>query len=169
MIHKKGDTTDPANFRPIALTSVIGKLFHKILANRLERYLIFNDMVDKSLQKGFLSGVNGCIGHVFAIQSMIINAMEHSLLLSLSFIDLKNAFGYISHNYISDIKSIKLLPQFTSYLTNLYSSISAHISTKDWKTQSFPISKGVFQGDTVSPLLFLIAFNPNHSISGYPP
>ena len=39
MIYKKGDTTDPANFRPIALTSVIGKLFHKILANGLERYI----------------------------------------------------------------------------------------------------------------------------------
>ena len=34
MIHKKGDTADPANFRPIVLTSVIGKLFHKTLANR---------------------------------------------------------------------------------------------------------------------------------------
>ena len=41
MIHKKGDITDPVNLRPIALTSVIGKLFHKILANRLECYLIF--------------------------------------------------------------------------------------------------------------------------------
>ena len=161
MIHKKGDTTDPANFRPIALTSVIGKFFHKILANRQEHYLIFNDMVDKFLQKGFQSGINGCIEHVFAMQSMIINAMDHSLPLSLSFIDLKNAFGSISHNYISDIiKLIKLLTQFTSYLTNLYSSISAHISTKDWKTQPFPISKGIFQGDTLSPLLFLIAFNP---------
>ena len=58
------------------------------------------------------------------------------------------------------IKLIKLPTQFTSYLTNLYSSISAHISTKDWKTHLFPISKCVFQGDTLSPLLFLIAFNP---------
>ena len=118
-------------------------------------------MVDKSLQKGFLNNISGCIEHVFVIQTMIINAMNHSLPLSLSFIDLKNAFGSIYHTYISDIiKLIKLLPQFTSYLNNLYSSISAHISTKDWKTQPFPISKGVFQGDTLSSLLFLIAFNP---------
>ena len=40
---------------------------------------------------------------LLAIQSMITNAMDHSLPLSLSFIDLKNAFGSISHNYISDI------------------------------------------------------------------
>ena len=93
MIHKKGDTTDPTNFHPIALTLVIGKLFQKILANRLEYYIIFNDMVDKSLKKGFLSSVNGCIEHVFAIQWMIIDLMDHSLPLSLSFINLKNAFG----------------------------------------------------------------------------
>ena len=66
LIHKKGDTTDPANFRPNAVTSAIGELFHKILANRPECYLILNKMIDESLQNGFLSGVNGCTEHVFA-------------------------------------------------------------------------------------------------------
>ena len=58
-MHKKGDPSDPANFRPIALTSVIRKLFHKILAVRLEDYLVSNLMIDKSLQKEFLRVVNG--------------------------------------------------------------------------------------------------------------
>ena len=175
-IHKKGDSQDPANFRPIALTSVIGKLHHKILACRLEDYLTQNSIIDKSLQKGFLRGVNGCIEHVFAVQSMmmLVNAQEHSQPLALSFIDLRNAFGSISHAYINDImKFLKLPPEFTKYVRNLYSSLSALISTKDWKTQPFSISKGVFQGDTLSPLLFLIAFNPiiqsveTHPSKGY--
>ena len=42
MIHRKGATTDFANFCPIALTSVIGKLFDKIFVNRLEHCLILN-------------------------------------------------------------------------------------------------------------------------------
>ena len=71
--------------------------------------------------------------------------MEHSLPLSLSFIDLRNAFGSILCVYISDIlKFMKLPPEFTNYMNNLYSLLSAHISTKDWKMQAFIISKGVF-------------------------
>ena len=158
-IHKKGDPQDPANFRPIALTSVIGKLYHKILAIRLEDYLIQNSIIDKSLQKGFLRGVNGCIEHVYAVQSMLVNAQEHSLPLALSFIDLRNAFGSISHAYIYDImKFLRFPPEFTKYVRNLYSTLSAHVSNSDWRTQSFSINRGVFQG--LSPLLFLIAFNP---------
>ena len=54
--HKKGYTKDPLNFRPIALTSVVAKLFHKILAMRLEEYFIQNSIIDKSLQNDFLRG-----------------------------------------------------------------------------------------------------------------
>ena len=57
-------------------------------------------------------------------------------------------------------KLIKLPRELTNYISNLYSSITASVSTKEWRTQPFPINKGVFQGDTLSPFLFLIAFNP---------
>ena len=120
-------------------------------------------MIDKSLQKGFIRGVNGYMEYVFAVQSIISNAQEHSLPFVMSFVDLWNAFGSISHSYINDIIHFVKLPpppEFTNYVNNLYSSLSAQISTKDWITESFPIQRGVFQGDTLSPLLFLIAFNP---------
>ena len=42
LIHKKSDTAQPGNYRPIALTSSISKLFHKNLARRLEHFCIAN-------------------------------------------------------------------------------------------------------------------------------
>ena len=41
LLFKGGDSKLPSNFRPIALTSTIGKLFHKILATRLGKVPIF--------------------------------------------------------------------------------------------------------------------------------
>ena len=35
LIYKAGNTDNPSNFRPIALTSVVGKLFHKILSHHV--------------------------------------------------------------------------------------------------------------------------------------
>ena len=59
LIYKSGDHSDPSNFRPIALTSVVGKLLHKIISCRLEEYLRSNDVIDTSVQKGFVSGLPG--------------------------------------------------------------------------------------------------------------
>ena len=39
LIHKKGDTAVPSNFRMIALSGCIGKLYHLILAERLTTFL----------------------------------------------------------------------------------------------------------------------------------
>ena len=144
-MHKKGNTKDPSNFRPIALTSVVAKLFHKILAMRLEEYFIQNSIIDKSLQKGFLKGVNGCVEHVFAVQCIFGYAQENSLPLALDFIDLRNAFGSVAHSNSDDIlRHIDLPSEFRIYVHNLY-SLSAHIFSKNWKTQSFNIKLGVFQ------------------------
>ena len=39
MIHKGSDTEYPENFHPIDLTPCVGKLFHRILASRLEEFV----------------------------------------------------------------------------------------------------------------------------------
>ena len=103
LIHKSGSTNDPANFHPIALTSVVGKLFHKIITRRMESYLIQNGIIDMSTQKGFLSGVNGMFEHVCTINTILDNAKTYNLPLAMTFIDLKNAFGSVSHKLIQDL------------------------------------------------------------------
>ena len=152
LIHKGGDTNIPSNFRPIALSSVVGKIFHKILATRLENFAIDNNIIDTSAQKGFLTNINGTMEHIFAISAIVQNAMENGLPLSITFLDLANAFGSISHQLIFDILHHCKLPiQFINYITSLYSKLSAYIKTKHWSTQSFKVERGVFQGDTLSP------------------
>ena len=60
LIHKSGPLDKPSNFRMIALTNCIGKVYHLILSNRFTDYLTANKYVDQTLQKAFLPGINGC-------------------------------------------------------------------------------------------------------------
>jgi hypothetical protein len=39
LIYKDGEQNDPANFRPILLTSCVGKIYHQILADKMTVYL----------------------------------------------------------------------------------------------------------------------------------
>ena len=49
-IIKKGDSEDPQNYRPIILTSVLSRLFEKILANQIKEYLNRFDLISLSVR-----------------------------------------------------------------------------------------------------------------------
>ena len=103
LIFKAGSPDDPSNYQPIALTSVVGKLFHKILSHRLEMYLRSNGVIDTSVQKGFVSGLPGVFEHIYSLSAIMQDAKTNKSPLMMTFLDLKNAFGSMSHQLIFDM------------------------------------------------------------------
>ena len=55
----KDDPSSPSNFRPIALTSCIGKIFTSILKSRWSTYMLENEYLDPSIQKAFMKATPG--------------------------------------------------------------------------------------------------------------
>ena len=72
LIHKAGETSDPVNFRPIALTSCVGKLFHQVMASRISSFLISNGYLDVKTQKAFMSKISGCRDHALIMNERVI-------------------------------------------------------------------------------------------------
>ena len=67
-LHKKGNKSDPDNYRAIAVGSVIGKLFSTILLERLIKYrLKFNP--DPPNQLGFTKNAQ-TYDHIFTMQTI---------------------------------------------------------------------------------------------------
>ena len=92
------DTTNPANFRPIALTPCIGKLFTTLLRNRSLRYMISNKYLDPSLQKAFMPTVPGCTEHYLKLSSVLSEAHSNHKSLAVCWLDLANAYGSVHHS-----------------------------------------------------------------------
>ena len=64
LISKSAAIQDPhllSNFRPIALTSCVGKLFTTLMKNRWLQFMVANNYLDSSVQKAFLPGIPGCL------------------------------------------------------------------------------------------------------------
>ena len=167
LIYKAGNTNDPSNFRPFALTSVVGKLFHKILSQRLEMYLKANNVIDSSVQKGLLTGLPGIFEHVYSLSAILQDVLTNKKPLMMTFLDLKNAFGSVSHQLIFDmLKAVRVPSAFFHYIQSFYSQLSVTITSRAWETDSIPFRRGVFQGDTLSPIVFLLVFNPILKLAG---
>ena len=67
MIHKKGDKTDPTNYRPIALANAILKIFTTILNKRLNTFAKTHDSIPE-YQSGFRED-RSCLDNIFSLNS----------------------------------------------------------------------------------------------------
>ena len=91
-LHKKGSYQECDNYRGIALLSVPGKVFCRViqrrLAERAEQQL-------RESQCGFWKG-RGCIDQIFAIRVLAEKAREFNTPLFLLFVDLRKAYDSVN-------------------------------------------------------------------------
>ena len=153
MIHKKGSTEDPTNFRPIALMSCVYKVLMGVLAKRLTRWSIDNDIL--SPQQKSARPAEGCYEHSFLLQSLVGDARRNQKNVFLAWLDLRNAFGSIPHAALTTTLTHMGAPQeFVSMVSNLYTDSYTQIRVGQDYTEHIPLLAGVKQGCPLSPILF---------------
>jgi hypothetical protein len=157
LVHKKGDVQDCANWRPIALSNTIYKVYTKLWSNRLLEILKRHLSTE---QKGFMP-TEGCAEHITTLNILLQHARQHKRSISLAFIDLKNAFGSVPHELIiASIEKMGLPEEFAAIVKDLYNGSSCKVRCQDGLTDPIEMGKGVKQGDPLSALLFNIAIEP---------
>ena len=78
-----------------------------------------------------------------------------------SFFYLESAFGSVPHSLIEETFKRNVIPNnVISYFTKLYSSNQAVVQTPSWRSDPFHFGGGFFQGDSLSPTICLMVFNP---------
>lgn len=96
MLYKKGDKSDPGNYREIALINCIVKIFTSILKVRLDTWALKHKIIPEC-QAGFVIDKR-CLDNIFTLTGAINQQLRlgNRKVLAL-FIDLKRAFDSVSH------------------------------------------------------------------------
>ena len=143
---------EPGNFRPIALTSCVGKIYTTMLKNRWLRFMVANNYLDTSTQKAFLPAVPGCVEQYQKLSAILRDAHSNHRSLTVCWLDLANAYGSVHHELISFCLQHYHAPEsFREAVGGFYTDLSAMFR---WSTDPVPLRIGVYQGDPLSPVIF---------------
>ena len=162
LIHKKGDITEPCNFRPITLESVPLKIFTSCMRDSLFAFVKANSFIEHKIQKGFLPKLSVTFEHTAQMANVINNARIKQKPVVITLLDLKNAFGEVHHNLISEVEVLKyhhIPDEIQQLIHSLYSNFQTSIVIESFQTPFITVGHGVLQGDCLSPLTFNLCFN----------
>ena len=143
------------SFRPITLTSVVGKLAERLVYDRLMHWLTKHSSLSP-LQAGFRRGRNTCEQITVLVDAVVRMHMKRKRSVFLSF-DFTAAFDRINHKILL-LKLVKMgvpnviIRWITDFLTNRKVRVEANGYLSEFRT----LAKGVPQGSILGPLLYLI-------------
>jgi exonuclease III len=157
-IHKSGNTSDPTNYRPISILSVLSKPLEKHIHKHTLKHVDDNKLM-LSNQSGFRKG-HSCHTSLISLVDQLLKNINHNEYCGVLFIDFKKAFDVIDHDLLIRKLSrygfsMHTLNLIHSYLTNRQQCVTTSTSTSDLKTLKY----GVPQGSVLGPLLFTLYIN----------
>lgn len=157
-LHKKGSLNNVDNYRGITLLSVFGKLFTRILNNRLTQWAE-NYSIYVEAQGGFREAM-GTTDHIFALHGIISHLLNNNKKLFCAFVDFSKAFDYVVRENLW-FKLIKLgvRGKILNIIMSMYNNVKSRVKFNTAKGKEFVCHTGVRQGECLSPFLFSMFIN----------
>ena len=140
-----------ANYRGISLLSIAGKVFAKILNDRV-RCLTENRLLEE--EAGFRSG-RGCIDQIFIIRQLMEKYLEKDKKMYAAFIDMEKAYDKVWRtDFWVTLKGYKVRGKLLGSIKALYKESKACVRVEGEVTEEFMVEQGLRQGCPLSLWLF---------------
>ena len=158
-IFKKGDRSDPSAYRLISITSIIMRLFERLVNNRLVSYLESNHFFSVN-QAGFRRQLS-TLDNIYRLLRDVYSILRKGKQLPVVFLDIVKAFDRVPHHLLlyklyahAEIRG-RPWAWLKAFLSNRLFRVTQNEHISDW----FSATAGVPQGCVLSPLLFAIFIN----------
>ena len=157
-VYKKGSKSDPSNYRPISLTSTIGKILESVIKVAIMTHLSTNNLLHQT-QHGFLEK-KSCLTNLLHSMEEIISILDDGDSVDVLYLDFAKAFDKVSHQLLlTKLASLnisgKLIEWITAWLANRKQRVVLNGKESDWAK----VLCSVIQGSILGPILFIIYIN----------
>ena len=156
-IHKKGSKAEVSNYRPISLTSLVMKIYEKIIRDKLMTKC--GHLIDDR-QHGFLKFKSCTTQMVYYCDSLALS-LNDNIRSDAIYFDFQKAFDCVNHDII--LKKLKykynidgyLLRFFVNYLKDRYQRVVINGE----QSGLLKVNSGVPQGSILGPTLLILFLN----------
>ena len=154
-IHKGGNRGTAKNYRPIALTSHLIKIFEKVLRKRIVDFMELHGLFNPS-QHGFRFG-RSCLSQLIGHYECILELLENGGNVDVVYIDFAKAFDKVDFGItLQKLQSLGVRGQVGRWIYSFLTQRSQIVLVNDGRSLPSDVLSGVPQGSVLGPLLFLI-------------
>ena len=152
--------TNVSNYRPVACLPLMWKLLTGIFADRVYTHLLNNQLLPDE-QKGCRKKSRGTKDQLLIDKTVLKEAKKLKKNVAMSWIDYKKAYDMVPHSWIKEILNMTgVAGNIQSLVANSMGNWGTVLTSNGEELGKVVIRRGIFQGDSFSPLLFVMAMIP---------
>ena len=155
---KKGNAVD--NYRPITCLPLMWKVTTGIISeemyNHLEREKLLPDE-----QKGCRRNSRGTKDQLLIDKTILKDCKRRKTNLAMAWIDYRKAYDLVPHSWILEcLELCRIADNIKKFIEKSMTNWKLLLSSNGTNLCEINVNRGIFQGDSLSPLLFIISMIP---------
>ncbi|CAM5091881.1 unnamed protein product [Eretmochelys imbricata] len=154
-IFKKRKKSDPDNYRPVSLTSVVCKVLEKILKEKVVKDIEVNGKWDK-IQHGFTKG-RFCQTNLISFFEKVTDFLDKGNAVDLIYLDFSKAFDTVPHGeLLVKLEKMGINMKIERWIRNWLKGRLQQVILKGELSGWREVTSGVPQGLIWGPILFIL-------------